>query len=98
MKSQNEAVRVALCNGQKLSALNAFKMTGSMRIGARIFDMTEEGFVFKKEEKKIKTRFGTRCKYIEYSIDFENTPKELIEKYSGIKTKKEEQSDSLSLF
>ena len=79
--SQMKAIKMAFCNGAKLSPKNSLKLVGCMRLGARIWDLKKEGYFFKEENKKIKTIFGTDCIYKEFSLDFDNTPKELIGPY-----------------
>jgi hypothetical protein len=81
IKTQTDAIKTALANGESLSALNSFKLTGSLRLGARIFDARKKGWVIKSEKKTTKTRYGTPCYYFEYSLDQKNTPKNLWMQY-----------------
>jgi hypothetical protein len=78
--TQTEAIKIALANGTKLSSLNSFKEVGCMRLSARMFDVTDEGWILNKEWKETKTRYGTRCRYMEYSLN-KSTQKSLWGKY-----------------
>lgn len=80
-KTQTEAIMRALANGENLSALNSFKLTGSLRLGARIFDIRKRGWVIDTERKNAKTRFGTTCSYFEYRLNKSLSDKNLWMKY-----------------
>lgn len=80
-KTQTEAIMRALANGENLSALNSFKLTGSLRLGARIFDIRKRGWTIDTERKNTKTRFGTNCSYFEYRLNKSQTKKELWTKF-----------------
>ena len=66
-KSQNAKILEYLNNGNTLTALEALKMFGCMRLASRIFDLRESGVFISK--KKVCLANG---KYVtQYSIDNE---------------------------
>ena len=48
-ESQNAKILAYLQEGNKLTALNALKLFGCMRLGSRIFDLRERGHNITKE-------------------------------------------------
>lgn len=79
--TQYEAIIRAFCAGYELSCLNAFKACGTMNLVQRVANLKEDGYKFIIERRKTKTKFGTDCGYNVYRLDFENTPKELVDPY-----------------
>ena len=68
-KTQGHAILEALINGEKLSALTAFKDFGSLRLGGRIFDIEKKyGIRLNRNDIKGKTRFKTNFMCTEYSM------------------------------
>ena len=46
-KSQNQLILQALQEGEKLTPLDALERFGSFRLGARIYDLRQEGWAIK---------------------------------------------------
>ena len=68
-KTQGHAILEALINGEKISALTAFKEFGTLRLGARIFEIEKRyGIIFDRNDIKGKTRFKTNFMCTEYSM------------------------------
>ena len=68
-QTQIGAITEALVNGEKISALTAFKEFGTWRLGARIFEIEKRyGIIFDRNDIKGKTRFKTNFMCTEYSM------------------------------
>lgn len=79
VKTQGHAILEALINGEKLSALTAFKDFGSLRLGGRIFDIEKKyGIKLNRKSIKGKTRYKTAFHCTEYSMN--RTDARLIKK------------------
>lgn len=53
----------------KITSFQAYADLGVTQLGARIDGLQKEGYVFKKEQKKGKNRFGEDTHYVEYSLE-----------------------------
>ena len=51
-----------------ISSWEAYQELGITQLGARIFELKERGYVFKKEKTKRINRYGDPVKFDKYSI------------------------------
>ena len=51
-----------------ITALDAQKEYGIMRLSARIIDLQKRGYRFKKETVSAKNRFGEQTRFTKYSL------------------------------
>ena len=66
-QTQIGAITDALVNGEKLSALTAFKDFGALRLGGRVFEIEKRyGIKLERKDIKGKTRFKTHFMCTEY--------------------------------
>jgi hypothetical protein len=79
--TQMEAIKRAFANGERLSGLNAFYLTGTMNIVQRVADLKKENWVFCDRTLKVETRYGTPTSPKEYWLDKKLTPLEIYEQY-----------------
>ncbi len=76
--TQKQALLDLFKKGKTLNVLTAFKLTGSMKLPARCWDMEQLGYVFKKDIVKFKTKYKTHGYYFNYTLDLKKTPKKLL--------------------
>jgi hypothetical protein len=78
--TQTQAILQEFKEGKTLNILTAFQLTGSMKLSTRVNDTYEKmGYVFTKKMVHFKTKYKTSGRYMEYTLDLENTPKQLLE-------------------
>ena len=63
MESQNLQIRKHLESGKTITPLEALSMYGCLRLGARIYDLRQEGLPVKTEIKR-----NGRKRFAEYSL------------------------------
>jgi hypothetical protein len=80
-KSQKAAIFHLLNSGIKLDLMKAFKLTGTMKLAARVSEFRNLGCNIQGEVKHFKTKFGTAGKYMEYSLKPNKVSKELSKTY-----------------
>lgn len=80
-KSQKAAIFHLLNSGIKLDLIKAFKLTGTMKLAARVSEFRNLGCNITGEVKHFKTKFGTAGKYMEYSMKQNKISKQLTKKY-----------------
>jgi hypothetical protein len=80
-KSQKAAIFHLLNSGIKLDLIKAFKLTGTMKLAARVSEFRNLGCNIEGEVKHFKTKFGTAGKYMEYSLKPNKISKQLTKKY-----------------
>ena len=51
-----------------ISALEAFKDLGIMRLAARISDLEHRGYSFNRKQERFTNRYGKRGSYTRYSL------------------------------
>lgn len=76
--TQKQAILTAFKEGKTLNILSAFKLTGSMKLSTRVSEYKKLGYVFKSELVFFKTKYKTRGKYMNYTLDLKKTKKSLI--------------------
>jgi len=64
-KSQKEKILQALLRGTKMTPIKALTWFGCFRLGARIFDLREEGWPIKTKMVKVKDRTEVAQYYID---------------------------------
>ena len=57
--THNQQILCHLKAGKTITALEALSAYGSMRLGARIFDLREAGYKVKRQMVDVETRDGT---------------------------------------
>jgi len=80
-KSQKAAIFSLLNSGIKLDLMKALKLTGTMKLAARVSEFRNMGCNITGEVKHFKTKFGTAGKYMEYSMKTNKASKELSKYY-----------------
>ena len=68
MISQNDQVLWYMREYGSITPKEATDGFGIMRLGARIWELKEEGFNIKREMIAVKNRFGRECRVARYSI------------------------------
>lgn len=63
MESQNQLIRQHLESGKTITPLEALSMYGCLRLGARIYDLRQDGLPIKTEIKR-----NGRKRFAEYSL------------------------------
>lgn len=84
-KNQTEAVLFHLLEGNSITSLQATEKRFGYctRLSARIFQFKEMGIVFHRKQITKTSIFGEVCNFIEFSIDFKATDKNLIKKLTA---------------
>ena len=77
-KTQKNAVLMLLKKGRTLNWLNTFELTGCSSISRRIPEYEKLGYIFIRERKIFKTRYGTSGYFYNYKLDKNKTPKNLL--------------------
>ena len=76
MKTQQSEILNALIKGKKLTALDCFELTGSLRMSAKAFDIEKKYNIFlEKKTLKGKTRYGTSYSCTQYSMSKKDAAK-----------------------
>lgn len=65
--TQAERLLKALTEGP-IDPLQAWSELGIYRLGARIFDLRQQGHVIRRNSKDVLNRFGERCIVAEYEL------------------------------
>lgn len=68
MMSQTERIIKYLKERGKITSFEAYAYLGITQLGARIDDLQKQGYVFKKEQKTGKDRYGKPTRFVEYSL------------------------------
>lgn len=77
-KTQKSALIQAFIEKRNLTAITAFKLTGSMRLSARVAEFEDMGLKFKKTPIQFKTKYGTSGRYNEYQLVNKSVAKKLL--------------------
>ena len=77
-KTQKSALIQAFIEKRNLTASTAFKLTGSMRLSARVSEFEDMGLKFKKTPIQFKTKYGTSGRYNEYALVNKSDAKRLL--------------------
>ena len=67
-KTQNERVMDYLNDHGSITALQAMRDLGVMRLASRIHDLRNDGHDFHVEDVAVKNRYGTKSYIAQYSI------------------------------
>jgi len=79
--TQKQALIQLLKKGKPISWITAFEQTGCTRLSARIADFEKLGIKFDKVRVNFTTRYNTHGSYVTYRIDYEKTPKKVINQH-----------------
>lgn len=66
--TQCEKILKYLHDFGKITTFEAFTELGIARLASRIFDLKEQGYVFKKTRVETKNRWGEKTHYDEYRL------------------------------
>ena len=66
--TQGEKIIAYIKEFGSITAFDAYTDLGIMRLASRIHDLTEQGYVFKRETVKSKNRYGETIHYTRYSL------------------------------
>lgn len=80
-KSQKAAIFHLLNSGIKLDLIKAFKLTGTMKLAARVSEFRNLGCNITGEVKHFKTKFGTAGKFMSYKLKPNKASRELAKFY-----------------
>lgn len=69
--SQKKRILERLINGQRVTSLDAYEKLGVTQLGARIFELREEGYQIKSIRTVGNNRFGKKIHYCEYELEKE---------------------------
>jgi hypothetical protein len=77
-KTQKSALVQAFIENKHLTAITAFKLTGSMKLSTRVPEFEQMGLKFKKTPIQFKTKYGTSGRYNEYALVNKSDAKKLL--------------------
>ena len=66
--TQNEMIFNYMINHGSISALDAFRELGVMRLASRICDLRRQGVDIQKRSESVLNRFGERCNITRYFL------------------------------
>ena len=66
--SQKDRILEYIRNFGSITSWEAYKDLGITQLGARIFELEDEGYVFKKETVESKNRYGEKVQFKKYSL------------------------------
>lgn len=68
MRTQKERVLDYMQEFGSITAMEAFKDLGVMQLSARLVELENQGYCFKKEQESAFNRFGEKVYYTRYSL------------------------------
>lgn len=68
-EAQKKILLEHLAAGEKLTPADAFRLTGSTRLSARIYDLRHDGYVINTEMITVRNRFGRTATVAQYSME-----------------------------
>lgn len=68
-EAQKKIILEHLAAGEKLTPADAFRLTGSTRLSARIYDLRRDGYVINTERITVRNRFGRTATVAQYSME-----------------------------
>lgn len=68
-EAQKKIILEHLAAGENLTPADAFRLTGSTRLSARIYDLRREGYVINTEMITVRNRFGRTATVAQYSME-----------------------------
>ena len=69
--TQNEAIIEYLHKHESITAMDAVKELGCMRLSARIDDLKRRGYKFINEPITVINRYGQKCRVMSYALEGE---------------------------
>ena len=67
--SQNDRVMKYIIDFGSISSMEAFKDLGVTRLSARIYDLKQRGYKFRKTLEKGINRYGEKCHFERYALE-----------------------------
>lgn len=67
-KTQNEVVLDWLKGKHDLTPLDAYSRWGIQRLGARIYDLKDQGHEIQSTMIEVRNRFGDKCRVAQYTL------------------------------
>lgn len=67
-EAQKKIILEHLLAGETLTPADAFRLTGSTRLSARIYDLRRDGYVINTEMITVKNRFGRTATVAQYRL------------------------------
>lgn len=74
---QNQMVLKHLLEGKSITQLEAMNEYGIMRLGARIFELIQDGYPIKKQMVIVRNRRGEPCMVAKYYMEDKNESTEV---------------------
>lgn len=74
---QNQIVLKHLLEGKSITQLEAMNEYGIMRLGARIFELIQDGYPIKKKMVTVRNRLGEPCMVAKYYMEEKNESTEV---------------------
>ena len=68
-ETQKKIILEHLAMGEKLTPADAFRLTGSTRLSARIYDLRRDGYVINTEMITVRNRLGRTATVAQYSME-----------------------------
>ncbi len=68
-EAQKKIILEHLAAGEKLTPADAFRLAGSTRLSARIYDLRHDGYVINTEMVTVRNRFGRTATVAQYSME-----------------------------
>lgn len=69
INTQNKAILNHLMSGKEISPQVAMTEFGCLRLGARIYDLREQGYPIMTTMRVAKNRFGRKVQYASYKLE-----------------------------
>lgn len=77
--TQNQRVIAYIEEFGSITSKEAFDMMGVTRLASRIHDLSEMGYVFRKQTESAENRYGDKTKFIRYSLMGDEDGKEDVD-------------------
>jgi hypothetical protein len=68
-KTQTAAILAHLKSGKTITPMDALNLYGTMRLGARIFDIRAMGYNVTMTLQTVKNRFGQKVSFAQYKLE-----------------------------
>lgn len=69
VNTQEQRIMQYLSDFGSITALEALRDLGVMRLASRVCDLRQKGVDIKKKTEHAKNRYGERCTFVRYYID-----------------------------
>jgi len=68
MNNQSQRIVGWFKENKSLTSADAWKELGIMRLASRIHDLTNQGYIFEKNRKRVYNKWNERCSIMEYCL------------------------------